>query len=679
MQTKRLILLVLLVAAVWTHGAYASFSVGGICYDIISNADLTCEVTYYDVRNNKYKGDVVVPAQISYNGNAYTVKRIGKFAFNKCDALTSVTVPEGIEEFCGYAFSDCSSLTSVNYPASLKKIGVGCFSGCSSLQNFFIPSSQTNVSSSIFSGCKSLQSVVIPASVDTLGSDAFNGCTGLKTIIIEDSEKPLYINEYLFYKAAADSVYIGRNLVYTASLKSYANSDKYPFYGITTPCSVNVSDNVTAIPQSFFMNFKGLEKVYGMHNVTSVGHFAFSDCISLKTLVIPNSVTELGTRIVDECLGLETFVVGNNATNDMWKFYYGCDALRKLYIGNGFKTISKYSYADQALEKVFLFSDKVTEFPSKLKTNVIYVPNPETYKTLLADYNVQPLVSINESTFAYTGRCPQFTFKNNVDSMEVTLDTTSIAKDAGTYSTYIRATFRGLDWETSADIPVTYTITPAPLTIIANSVQRYYGEENPELTAMYVGLKGGDSADSLAVKPTLYTSATKESNAGTYTIYCTGAESGNYNVSMQNGTLTVAKQPQTITWEQDFTGAGVGDMIELTATCSSGLGVKYRSTDASAVLITSQGGKQYAYILKKGVSAITAYQSGDSNHEEAEEVSKLLNVTTVGIEKVALDSIDDAVYYTLDGVMLPGKPQQNGVYIRIKGGLRTKVLVGKGQ
>lgn len=107
MQTKRLILLVLLVAAVWTHGAYASFSVGGICYDIISNADLTCEVTYYDVRNNKYKGDVVVPAQISYNGNAYTVKRIGKFAFNKCDALTSVTVPEGIEEFCGYAFSDC--------------------------------------------------------------------------------------------------------------------------------------------------------------------------------------------------------------------------------------------------------------------------------------------------------------------------------------------------------------------------------------------------------------------------------------------------------------------------------------------------------------------------------------------------------------------------------------------
>ena len=45
-----------------------------------------------------------------YEGKNYN---IGDYAFYKCDALTSITIPEGVTEIGDYAFYDCNSLTSI--------------------------------------------------------------------------------------------------------------------------------------------------------------------------------------------------------------------------------------------------------------------------------------------------------------------------------------------------------------------------------------------------------------------------------------------------------------------------------------------------------------------------------------------------------------------------------------
>ena len=85
----------------------------------------------------------------------------------------------------------------------------------------------------------------------------------------------------------------------------------------------------------------------------------------------------------------------------------------------------------------------------------------------------------------------------------------------------------------------TLTVTPAPLTITADSQARSAAQSNPVLTASYSGFVNGDSAASLTTLPTLSTSATSTSPPGSYPIVASGAASPNYAIHYVNGTLTV--------------------------------------------------------------------------------------------------------------------------------------------
>ena len=145
----------------------------------------------------------------------------------------------------------------------------------------------------------------------------------------------------------------------------------------------------------------------------------------------------------------------------------------------------------------------------------------------------------------------------------------------------------------SAKIPCSYTITKAPLKAIANNARRSYGEENPEFSCLYLGFKNGETEDVFTYKPVFSTTATKESDAGTYPIYCVRAEAKNYNIECISGTLTIDKAPQEIIWEQEFGTYSVGDEIELTATSSAGLPIKFKSSDNSSVAIITKNKKQY--------------------------------------------------------------------------------------
>src|SRR5262249_61469702 len=93
----------------------------------------------------------------------------------------------------------------------------------------------------------------------------------------------------------------------------------------------------------------------------------------------------------------------------------------------------------------------------------------------------------------------------------------------------------------------TLTINAAALTITANNKTKVYGASNPALTVSYSGFVNGDTAASLATPPSVSTTATAGSAAGTYTITPGGAVSTNYTFTYVNGTLTVTAAPLTIT------------------------------------------------------------------------------------------------------------------------------------
>ena len=121
-------------------------------------------------------------------------------------------------------------------------------------------------------------------------------------------------------------------------------------------------------------------------------------------------------------------------------------------------------------------------------------------------------------------------------------------------------------------------ITKASLTISAGNYTKKQGDAMPEFKANYTGFKNGEDESVLTKRPTFETTATVESAPGEYPITVYGVEADNYEVkSYITGTLTVLKRElkkQTITWNQEIK-AKVGSTIEMNATASSGLPVRY--------------------------------------------------------------------------------------------------------
>jgi hypothetical protein len=86
----------------------------------------------------------------------------------------------------------------------------------------------------------------------------------------------------------------------------------------------------------------------------------------------------------------------------------------------------------------------------------------------------------------------------------------------------------------------TLTIGKKALTITADDLSKVYGEENPDLTFSYTGLVNGDTQ--ISIEPEISTNATAVSGFGTYPILLTGGTDLNYEISLENGTLTVGKK-----------------------------------------------------------------------------------------------------------------------------------------
>lgn len=182
--------------------AAAPIKIGNLKYTV--NADGKSVTVSGTSRNPK---QLTIESSISSNGRNYTVTEIATWAFNKCNTLTEVTLPNTVDEIGYQAFFNCSNLTNVTIPEGVTKIGTNAFYGCSQLTSITIPSTIKNmdtafpsnpklsqvtltngiyrISSSAFKDCTGLTEIKIPTSVYEICSDAFNGCTGLTSVTLE--------------------------------------------------------------------------------------------------------------------------------------------------------------------------------------------------------------------------------------------------------------------------------------------------------------------------------------------------------------------------------------------------------------------------------------------------------------------------------------------------------------
>ena len=116
--------------AIWEDAPYE------LTYTITNEEKKQVELSGYE--KDKPKGTLNIPATVTINGIEYSVTSIGENAFENCDNLQSVTIPNSVTNIDDEAFRRCTSLQSVTIPESVTSIGNGAFAECSSLQSVTI-------------------------------------------------------------------------------------------------------------------------------------------------------------------------------------------------------------------------------------------------------------------------------------------------------------------------------------------------------------------------------------------------------------------------------------------------------------------------------------------------------------------------------------------------------------
>ena len=236
--------------------------VNKIYYNVISDTERTCEVTYPQSKY-EYRGDIIIPSTVVYKDNTFSVIGIEDEAFSKCKDLTSIEIPNSVKRIGDRAFYGCSSLTSIEIGNSVTRIGYEAFSWCSSLTSIEIPNSVTIIDIGAFSACSSLTSIEIGNSVTSIRSEAFRGCSSLTSIEIPNSV------DWIGYCAFSGC----------GSLKkiNLSNNLNYLDFGLFEYCK-NLS-SLTIPGEIEFINFYYIDK-YGSPTIT------FGGCDKLNSLRI---------------------------------------------------------------------------------------------------------------------------------------------------------------------------------------------------------------------------------------------------------------------------------------------------------------------------------------------------------------------------------------------------------
>ncbi len=279
---KNKFFIIALLAQLFSLNMTASVIIGEIFYNL--NAEKhQAEVTSSPL---KYKGVVMIPDVVSFEGQDYKVTKIANFSFWHNTEVTSIVLPDGLTDIGNNAFAHCYGLTTITIPSTVEMIGHSAFWACNSMTSMVISEGVKTIGCYAFNGCNNLTSVTLPSTITSIGSEAFQGCDLLKDVYSLALTPPVTGENFFSAKLIK-----GMTLhVQSSALNDYSGNDSWNGFGTICTIEELPSMKICATPTIKYSNGQLIFECE-TEGVTFVSDITVSDSKTYNTSVVDLSAT----------------------------------------------------------------------------------------------------------------------------------------------------------------------------------------------------------------------------------------------------------------------------------------------------------------------------------------------------------------------------------------------------
>lgn len=357
----------------------ASAKIGGVTYQYAVNDYWFDEETgeeydgqYAVITGAKgAKGKLSIPKKIG----KYPVLKIGNYAFEENNAITSVVIPAGVKEIGSHAFEECGKITSVSLPEGLAIIGFDAFCGCRKLGDITIPSTVHPAyghESIAFCFCYAMKNITVAEgskyyrSIDGVAYTA-DGSTLVfyppgRTGAFEIPEDVTILTDEAFAGTRVSSVFIHSGVEWIGegaflechSLKAITvDSDNSEYKDIDGVLFTKDGSRFLSYPAG-----KSTATIYTLpQTVTEICNDAFAGC-KFKGIILPSTLSRLSYETFEGCESLTSVVLGAGLeTVDDNSFYY-TPKLASVTVPSSVSVIENYSFEECGTKKGVIYYPK---------------------------------------------------------------------------------------------------------------------------------------------------------------------------------------------------------------------------------------------------------------------------------------------------------------------------------
>jgi len=372
MKHKRTIILILSLLFVFNNVfSENDAQEGNPVLDLSIESD---DIDIYTVYDGQYKRRSYIKKVIFHD----SLLLIGVSAFQWCDGLTDLVIPDRCEDIQDKAFYGCKSLKSVKLSSSLKVIGEEAFRECESLTDLVIPYGCKYILDGAFFGCKSLKTITIPPSV----------------VYIEKGSIPMETKLIVAKKSVAEEYAIAMGMSYTYDRNQKNDSgtlkyetaldltgkkieeiDDYQYNGRREIRSLKLPNSLKKIGRSAFKNCASVTDIVIPNSCDTILDEAFAGCSSLRTVKLPSSLKTIGPRSFENCNSLVSVTIPNGCKEIQDEAFSRCVSLQTVQIPASVKDIGTNMYVHCFPTDVLLIVERgsyAERYAQKMQYSYVY-------------------------------------------------------------------------------------------------------------------------------------------------------------------------------------------------------------------------------------------------------------------------------------------------------------------